>query len=452
MEQQVSARNPGFLRRRLEGREDLQRVIANTGWLLADKVVRMGVGVFVSVWIARYLGPEQFGLLGFVTAFVALFTAVATLGLERVVIREIVRDPDSEGKSIGSAFLLRLAGGMTSCILAVSLITLIRPEDPMIRVAVAIVSVTLVLRSIEVIKYWFDAKIRSKYTVIAENAAFFIIAAIKIALILIKAPIIYFFWAMSIEVSLLAIGYIIAYKKVGEKIYKWKPQWNTSIYLIKNSWPLMVASFATIASMKIDHVMIGNILTIKDVGIYVAAARISEIWYFIPTAIVTSVMPIIISSKKNNITNFISYNQNLLNILFCFAFVIAIIFTFISPFFINLIYGSAYIDSSLILSIHVWSGIFVFLGLGITPMIISEDLQMWAMYRSVTGVLLNIILNLLLIPTYGVFGAAVSLLVTNAIGYFFINFLGKKTRHIFYMQLKSMYYPLTFIKSFKNGS
>ena len=102
---------PSFIWTRLDGRLTLQKTIANTGWLFADSILRMGVGMFVGVWIARYLGPQQFGVLSYAMAFVALFSAVATLGLDSIVIREVLRNPASANEIMGSAFILKLAGG-----------------------------------------------------------------------------------------------------------------------------------------------------------------------------------------------------------------------------------------------------------------------------------------------------------------------------------------------------
>ena len=77
------------MRQNVEGRGNLQKLIGNTGWLFADRILRLGVGLWVGIWTARYLGPEQFGLFNYSIAFVALFSVFATLGLDGIVVDSI---------------------------------------------------------------------------------------------------------------------------------------------------------------------------------------------------------------------------------------------------------------------------------------------------------------------------------------------------------------------------
>ncbi|MFN4216334.1 MAG: oligosaccharide flippase family protein, partial [Brevinematales bacterium] len=94
----------------LSHRPMLLRVVENIGWLSLDKVLRMGVGLFVGVWVARYLGPTQYGLWNFAIAFTSLFGAFATFGIDEIVVRELVKTPEKTGVFLGTAFFLRVAG------------------------------------------------------------------------------------------------------------------------------------------------------------------------------------------------------------------------------------------------------------------------------------------------------------------------------------------------------
>lgn len=164
---------PSFIRIRLEGRTALQKILANTGWLFVDKILRMGVGLLVGVWVARYLGPEQFGLYNYALSFVALFSAFATLGLDGIVVRDIVRDPSYKNEILGTAFILKLLGGISTLILAVGAVSLLRPHDNLTRWLVGIIAAGTIFQAFDVIDFWFQSQVQSKYTVYAKNVAFF---------------------------------------------------------------------------------------------------------------------------------------------------------------------------------------------------------------------------------------------------------------------------------------
>ena len=167
---------PSFIRSRLEGRQTLQKIISNTGWLFADRALRMGVGLLVSVWVARYLGPTQFGQLNYVIAFVALFATFATLGLDGIVVREVVRNPAAEWEILGSAFMLKLCGGALTAVGAVVFISVLRPGDILSRWLVGIVAAGAVFQAFDVIDFWFQSQVLSKYVVLAKNGAFLLTA------------------------------------------------------------------------------------------------------------------------------------------------------------------------------------------------------------------------------------------------------------------------------------
>jgi O-antigen/teichoic acid export membrane protein len=174
---------PTFVLRRIAHRPELVKIIDNIGWLFFDKILRMGVGLFVGVWVARYLGPEQFGLFNFATAFTALFGAVATLGLQGIVVRDIVNDPSCKEETLGTAALLHLIGGTLAYGLDHGGIFWVRPDDPLARTMVAIVGSVMLLQTGQVAVYWFESQVQSKYTVWVQNAVFLVMAATKVVLI-----------------------------------------------------------------------------------------------------------------------------------------------------------------------------------------------------------------------------------------------------------------------------
>ena len=291
---------PRILREKLEGRQYLQNVVRNTAWLFADRVVRLGFGLFVGVWVARYLGPAQFGVLSYANAYVALFSAIAALGLDSVVVRNIVRDPSRREEILGTAFFLKLIGAAATVVLAAGTILLVRPGDTVSQIVVGIIALGTIFQAFDAIDFWFQSQILSKYTVCAKNSAFLVISLVKIALILSKASVISFAAAGLAEIALGSMGLIMVYRMNGHRLKEWRFRRDTAKEMLADSWPLVLSGIVVMIYIRIDQVMIGNILGIAEVGIYSVAVNLTEVWYFIPMAITSSVLPAIIDSKRRS--------------------------------------------------------------------------------------------------------------------------------------------------------
>ncbi len=409
---------PLWVRRRLEGRHNLQKIVGNTGWLLVDKVVRMGVGLFVGIWVARYLGPEQFGLLSYATAFVALFATVATLGLDGIAVREIVRDPASKSEILGTVFVLRLAGGVATLVFALVSAPFLRSTDALTRWLVAIIAAGTVFQAFDTIDYWFQSQIQSRYTVVAKNAAFLLTALLKVILLIIKAPLIAFALAGLIEIALGAAGLALAYRSHGQLLrsWRWNPSWARR--LLSDSWPLILSGMVIAVYMRIDQVMLGAMIGDRAVGIYSAAVRISEIWYFVPTTIVISVYPTIIRAKQQSNELYLRRIQYLYTLLIWTALCIAIPLTFLSTGIVTRLFGLQYTEAGVVLAIHIWTAVFIFYGIGKGAYIQSENMQLFSLVCTSSGAVANVVLNMVLIRRYGVVGAAMATLfaqITSAI-------------------------------------
>jgi PST family polysaccharide transporter len=413
-------------------------VVANTGWLLADKILRMGVGLVVGIWIARFLGPEQFGLLSYSVAFVSLLGTVATLGLDGAVVRELVRSPERKDEILGVTFITKMAGGFLTLLVAVMAILLLRPAEPAVRWLVAVIAAGTVFQSFDVIDFWFQSRVESRFGVYAKNSAFLLVSAIKIALILSGAPLFAFALAGSLEVLLGAIGLTVAYRMTGQHLSAWKVTAQRFRQLVNDCWPLALASIAVMIYMKIDQVMLGEMVGDREVGVYGAAIRLSEVWYFIPVAIVASVSPSLIDARKVNLALYYQRLSKLFRLLVGIALVIAIPMTLASGYLARTVYGAGYEGVAPVLMIHIWAVPFVFLGVAQSPWTLNEGLTKLALLRTTLGALANIVLNLVLIPMHGAVGAAIATTVSYALSAVVLNAFSSRTRKVFLLQLNSM--------------
>ena len=397
----------------------------------------MGVGLIVGVWVARYLGPEQFGALNFAIAFVALFGAFASLGLDGIVVRDIVREPEKKYEILSTAFILKLSGGCVAFLIALVAIFIIRPAESHTHWLVGIIAAGMIFQSFDAIDLWFQSQVQSKYTVIAKNSAFVVFALVRVILILNKAPLTAFAWATFAEIILGASVLIMFYLKQ-KTAPVWCPQIDTGRKLLKESWPAILSGLAIMIYMRIDQIMLSQMAGNRAVGLYSAALRFSEIWYFIPIAIVSSVMPSLTQAKQESEELFLTRMQQLFNNLVKVAYAIAIPMTFISTFLVMSFYGQAYKEAGIILAIHIWTAVFVFLGVGMSPWILNEHLIKFSFYQTTMGAIANIILNIILIPKYGGIGAAISTLASQIIAAYIALIITKKSRIIFKLESKSL--------------
>ena len=403
---------PASIHRRIAHRPNLVKIVDNIGWLFFDKILRMSVGLFVMVWVARYLGPEQFGLLNFATAFTGLFGAVAALGLQGIVVRDIVRDPESAKVTLGTAALLQLIGGLISFLLILGAIAYLRPDDALARSIVAILGSMMLLKASEVAVYWFESQVQSKYTVWVRNGVFLMFAGIKVLLILQQAQLIAFAWAILAEAAVVAMILLIVMDQCGPALTSLHVSADRAKTLLRDSWPLIFMGLMLSVYTKIDIVMVEYFLGSKATGIYSAAVTIAECWFFIPVVVVNTIYPALINAHEKINADFEEKIIYLYSVMFWFPFVVSFVLMLSSKFIFTNLYGSEYVDAVSVFQLYVWSGIFVFVITASSRWYLVKNNQIGLLYRAVLGAFLNVGLNYGLLPVYGLHGAATATLVT----------------------------------------
>ena len=194
----------------LKNHQGFMKYFRNISWLFAEKILRMIVGLFISIWIARYLGPEQFGLLNYAQSFVGLFAVVATLGLDGIVVRELVKNEDIRDTLLGTTFYLKLVGAIFVFII-LSIAINFTSNDSYTNTLVFIIASAVIFQSFNVIDAYFQSKVLSKYVVFANFISFFVTSIISILLVLNEAPLEYFAYVILFDSFILACGFIYFY-------------------------------------------------------------------------------------------------------------------------------------------------------------------------------------------------------------------------------------------------
>ncbi|NEP84259.1 MAG: flippase [Okeania sp. SIO3B3] len=428
---------PQFLRHRLQNRTNLAKVVGNIGWLFVDRIFQMAVGLIVGVWVARYLGPAQYGVLAYTFALGALVFPLSLLGLSTVAVQELVSKPDRKHETLGTAFVLQELAGLIAgfCMIGVAWWQNGVGSIELWLVTVAAISY---LFRVPAIDYWFQAQVQSKYTVWAMNAAVLTGAVVKIVVILLGAPIIVFAWIFTFEALLKMVFLVYAYRLTQESIWQWRFRWRTAAELLEQGWPLLLSGLAIIVYMKIDQVMLKSIAGDYAVGIYSVAVRLSEMWYFIPGALMVSVFPSLIRAKQVD-PDFFNYRiQQALDLLVLVSVGVALPLTFVAEPLITLLFGAEFVEAGLILAIHIWAAVFVFIGVAQTRWLIVEGMNGFVMRQTVIGMVANIGLNLLLIPLYSGLGAAIATVISYAAAGWLANATHRRTWPLFKMQVSSL--------------
>lgn len=414
-----------------------KKYFANTSWLFAEKILRMGVSFFVGVWVARYLGPERLGVLSYAQSFVFLFSAFATLGLDGIVVRELVKTPEKRDTLLGTSFVLKLFGAFVTLLLLGSALALTKADGETAALMLIIGSAT-VFQSFNVIDFYFQSKVQSKYVVFAQAISMVVVNLLKVGLILNETPLIWFGSVIAFEAFITATGLIGNYRKTGMKLFQWHFDSEIGMSLLKDSWPLIFSGLMVSLYMRIDQVMITHMLGEEANGQYAVGIKLSEIWYFIPIVITGSLFPVILDAQKNQDGSYLSrlfklYKRlTISSYLLCFTLMIA------APILIPSIFGDSYQQSISVLRIHIWAYLFISLGLASNKWILAENMQWFSFTRSLFGILSNITLNYYLIPIYGISGAAVATLISQAISTYFIDIIFPKTQVSFLIKTKAL--------------
>lgn len=386
---------------------DFKSALTNILWLFGDKILKVVSEILVGGWVAQYLGAEDFGLLNYAIAYAIIFNAISKFGITNILVRELVEKPNKKNDALGSAFVIRFFTTLFCICCFLILSYSIHQNDKTTFLILVIISLSLIGSLFETIDAFYQAMVKSKYMVLSKNIVLFSFIVIKVILILAEQPLEYFALAYSLEIIGFGLCMLLLYNQKYESLINWKFDFVMAKSLVRDSWPLMVSSLFISIYMRVDQIMLLYMSSEKEVGIYSAAIRISEAWNFIPVIICASFFPYILKEKKNE-----SSYQNTLKRLYLIMIgassVVIVVIWILADFIIGFLFGMEYIDSSLISRIHILGAPFGFLGVATSQYLVSENLTKVSLYRTLIGVIMNLILNYFLIPAYGGVGAAIA--------------------------------------------
>lgn len=413
---------------------------------LVGKVGSLFIKMLVSIAVARYLTKASLGIITGGITYIYLFSALATLGLDQFIVKELHQYPQNRDRILGTSFWMKVFAGV-ACIPLMWLAYQVYPAHGTPYNYVLIFSVIGIVQAFNVIDSYFQSEVKSKYIMQVQITGTLLSAAIKVVLICLKMPLIAFVYAYALDFVLLAAGYFITYNRKGRNIFNWAYNSQLAKKLLHYSWPLIISGIMVSLYMKIDQLMVQNIAGVNEAGAYATVATLSEAWNFIPTVIITTLFPAILNARRDDINRYKKRIQNLYDLMIYLSLPAAIVITF-SSHLIYKVYTPEYAYAAPVLSVHIWSGVFVFLGAANSQYLIAEGYVKLTFIRTGFGAIVNILLNLILIPKMGMMGAAIATLIAYASSAFFVLLIPKVSNQGV-MMLRSLFLISLFQKIIK---
>lgn len=418
----------------------MQKYFKNTGLLLFGRVGSLAIKMAINITVANYLLPDKKGILDSSAAFVYLFAALATLGLDSFVVKELHQYPQQRNKILGTAFGLKSIAGLI-LIPFLYVFWQFYSLSGVPYLFIFILSFLGIIQSVTVVDSYFQAQIKSKYIMHVQIVANLVSVAIKLTLIFAKASLLGFVYAYVIDFLLISLGYLLVYNRSGRSAWQWRFNSVLAKKLLSLSWPLIVSGLMVSIYMRIDTIMLKEILGGEKgneaSGSYSTVVMFSEALNFVPGAIVASLFPAILNAKRDDTARYKKRTQNLYDLMIWLSLAFAAGISIFSPIIYKL-FKPEYASAAPVLSVHVWGSIFVFLGVASGQILIAEGFNKILFIRTGLGAAVNIGLNLLLIPTMGMMGTAIATVVAYAIATFSVLLLPKTSKQGI-MMLKSLF-------------
>ena len=403
------------------------RVLQNATWIIGCKIIQSIIGLLVSMLTARYLGPSNYGIISYAASIVAFFTPIMQLGLTNIMVQELVSNPKEEGEILGTALVMSVVSAV-GCVIGVCVFTCIINKNEFVTIFVCFLySLSLITQAFELTQYWFQAKFKSKYTSISSLVAYFLISIYQIYLLVQKKEIYWFAVTYTIQYGLIAFFLIILYKRnYGQKfcfsVDQGKRLFAKSRYYIVSS--LMVTIFA-----QTDKIMLKMLINDAATGYYAAAVTCSGLSYFIFQAIIDSARPAIFEAQLKSKEQFERNMTRLYCVIIYLSLLQCIVMTLFARFIIHILYGASYNAAIPALRLIVWYTTFSYLGVVRNIWILAEQKQRYLWQINLLGALGNILLNALLIPRFGIMGAAFASLFTQFFTNVIVGFIIRPIRY-----------------------
>ncbi|HPM49012.1 MAG TPA: flippase [Methylotenera sp.] len=407
---------------------------------MLENLIRLTAVAAVSFWIARHLGPSQFGILNFASALVAIFLSVATMGFDTPVILRLTQT-ERPGEVLGTVLFIRTLAGLLLLLLAVGLIFSLKQNEPTTLWVSVIVSLSIFVNAPTIFDYWFKANTSAFLPATARTLGTLLAVAAKVICIVMGLGVVALAWTITLEALLTSIGLIGVYLYATKRLTLNRLSVNQKLakLLIVESWPYLLSAVAVVAYMKIDVVMLGYLSTNTETGIYSLAQKLSEVLYMVPIVLIDSAYPALAKRFLDSEQNDSKHGQMLFDLAVGGSLIATIVSVLLARPVIEFVFGESYQSSIQIFYLHAWSCVAIAMNTARHRWFAAIGLQRYAPIVTVLGLFVNVLMNLALIPSLGAMGAAITTVASYFISGYLASFMFYELREIGWMQTRALW-------------
>lgn len=430
----------------------LSKSISNSALLIAEKIITIGLAFITGVFLARIAGPQVFGEYAYILSFTGLFAPLCIMGLNNITTKYVVKYPLNSHHYVKSALIIRALGAAASIVFGV-FIALSFNENKSLTPAIIQLLILQAFQLFFVFEYYFLANNQVTATLKIRLPILIVSGLLKIAIILNGASINSLIQIHGFTYLFIAAGYWWLYRsKSANKALKYKVNTHTLLAFFHRGKWLLMSGIAAVIYLKIDQVMLAHYYNTNEVGIYAAAARLSEFWYVFPVLVANAFNRKMILKNKRSSEEFNHFIQTFLGLLVASAISISLLTYLFSELVIPLLYGQEFLKSAAIINIHIFATIFIFQRAILSKWLIIKGLYKYSLLTQGVGAIINIALNMIFIPKWGGIGAAWATLFSYIFASYISLFFSKNLRPFAYSMTKAMiYWPLIIIEQCRSA-
>lgn len=416
------------------------RIIKNSYSLIVSQLLRYLINIFISVWIVRYLGAELFGAFSYINALTGIFGIFSSLGLQSIIIRELVKTPEESKTLLGTSMFLSFIAGLVAYISLTITVIALNTGDRLLLFLALINGCAFLFDTLKFFSYHYESLVQSDKVAKINNITIIIVSVLKVVCLYLDLGIYVLSSLFILEAAISGFMLFFLFSRNVYSPFKLLFSKRLAKKLLKAAFPLIISGFMISLYSKIDQVMIKNLLGNKEAGIFAVAVRLTELFYFIPVIIWSSFFPGIVAAKIDA-ELFRKKINNLYSILIIFSYAVIIVISIFSEFIIVTLYGSEFLEAQVPLIVLIWALLFVSLGIARNAFIFAQDFTKYYMYITIIGAILNIVCNTMLIPRYGIIGAPVSSILSSLITTYVSSLFFKPLHPEFYAASRALIWP-----------
>lgn len=386
------------------------KIVTNTTWLICCRVIQAVVNLAISMMTARYFGPSNYGAIHYAASVVAFFIPVMQLGLRSTLVQEFIDHPDREGTVLGTSILMNVLSGLL-CMVGVLLFAVISGGNEKETILVCVLySTVLLFQATEMIQYWFQSKLLSKYTAIISLCAYLAVSIYKMILMGLSKSVYWFALSNSFDGLLVSIGLFAVYNRMAEQ--KLAFSFKMARNLFSRSKFYIISSLMVVFLGQVGNIILKAVHGKEAVGYYTAAITCAAITGFAFNALIDSARPVILAYRQTDREKYQESIEGLYAVVIWASILQSVLICLFAGVIMGVLYGSAFAAAVGPLRIICWYSVFSYLGPIRNIWILAENKQKYLWIVNLLGAVFSIVANLLLISALGVIGAAIATVIT----------------------------------------